>query len=200
MLKAKEFLQNYIAHRAAQLPAEVRLQFKPEWQMEMELSGSGGGLFTIAWEKGNCLLREGPASTPLVRLATTAQGFLDLMTGQYSEFVDFTRMDASTQFVADPLTALSPKKVDIVRKLRGTLLIQYCDGSIPNDDILSEAFMSFNGEAIDRTEPRCTVVVPIGKLERIAKGEVTPPQLMMAGGMRVTGDMQMIIQMSPLLR
>jgi hypothetical protein len=42
--------------------------------------------------------------------------------------------------------------------------------------------------------------MPIGKLERIAKGEVTPPQLMISGGMRVTGDMQMVVQLSPLLR
>ena len=102
--------------------------------------------------------------------------------------------------MVDPIAMLSPKKLDVIKNVKGTLCIQYCDGPTPNDDILSEAFMAFNGEEMDKEEPRCTVIMPIGKLERIAKGEVTPPQLMMAGGMRVIGDMQMVIQMSPLLR
>ena len=122
------------------------------------------------------------------------------MTGKYSEAINITNLGNTKGFMMDPIQFMQPSKLDVVQKLTGTLLIQYCDGSAPNDDILSETFISFNNEPMDRDEPRCTVIMPIGKLERIAKGEVTPPQLMMAGGMRVIGDMQMVIKMSPLLR
>lgn len=203
MSRAKEFIEAYIVKRSNELPAEVRNAFKPEQTIEMNLSGPEGGVFTLAWSSGALSAKEGKATAPMVRMATSAKAFLDLMTGKYSEAVDFTKLGnlgQSSQFMMDPLSLMQPAKLDIVKKLSGTLAIQYCDGPTPNDDVLSETFLSFNNEPIDQDDPRCTVLMPIGKLERIAKGEVTPPQLMMAGGMRVIGDMQMVIQMSPLLR
>jgi hypothetical protein len=200
MMNVKELLEQHVAKRSVDLPEDVRKQFLSTDQMEMELTGSGGGMFSFFWNDGALVINEGPAATPLVRMATTARGFLDLMTGKYSEFIDITSLHQQSQLFLDPTTFLTPKKADLLRLMTGTMCIQYCDGPSPNDDILSEAHISFNGEPIDRENPRCRVVMPIGKLERIAKGEVTPPQLMIAGGMRVMGDMQMVLKLGPLLR
>jgi putative sterol carrier protein len=201
VMNVRELLEEHIAKRSNELPEDVRKQFSATDQMEMELSGAGGGTYSFHWDDGKLEIKEGPAETPLVRLETTARGFLDLMTGKYSEFVDVTNLHAQSQLFLDPTTFLTPKKADLLRQMHGTLCIQYCDGIAPSeDDILSEAYMAFNGETVDREDPRCRVIMPIGKLERVAKGEVTPPQLMVAGGMRVLGDMQMVIKMAPLLR
>ena len=199
-MNVKEFLEEHVAKRSKDIPEDLRMQFSRADQMEMELSGAGGGTFSFYWDDGTLVLKEGPAETPLVRMESTARGFLDLMTGKYSEFVDITNLHEQSQLFLDPTTFLTPKKADLLRKMTGTMCIQYCDGPSPNDDILSEAFIAFQGEPVNREEPRCRVIMPIGKLERIAKGEVTPPQLMVAGGMRVIGDMQMVIKMAPLLR
>jgi hypothetical protein len=200
MSKAKALLTEHIIPRSSQLPADIRKQFRPDQQVEMSLSGPEGGTFTLLWENAELKLREGPADTPVIRTKGTARGFLDLMTGKFSEYVDIRKLAETSQFMLDPMVLFQPKKLELLKTIKGTLCIQYCDGSAPNDDILEETRMAFNGEAIDEDDPRCTVLIPIGKLERVAKGEVTPPQLMMAGGMRVYGDTQMVIQMSPLLR
>lgn len=200
MSKARQLIVEHMIPRAAQLAADVRKQFKPEQQVEMLLAGPEGGTFTLLWENAELKLRDGAADTPVIRTKGTARGFLDLMTGKFSEFVDIRKLGDTTQFMLDPMVLFQPKKLDLLKTLKGTLCIQYCDGMSPNDDILEETRLAFNGEQIDDDDARCTVLIPIGKLERIAKGEVTPPQLMMAGGMRVYGDTQMVIQMSPLLR
>jgi hypothetical protein len=200
-MNAREFLETYIVARAGELPEETRRAFTPDQQLEMNLTGPDGGTFTLSWVDGQSRLEEKAAETPVVRMTTKARAFLELMTGRYSEFIDITRLTVSDkQFMLDPMSMMSPKKLEMIKLMRGTLCIQYCDGSTPNDDLLSETFMAFNGEEFDFDDPRCTVLMPIGKLERIAKGEVTPPQLMISGGMRVTGDMQMVVQLSPLLR
>lgn len=199
-MNIREFLREHLAKRSNSVPADIKRQFTPDQQMEMDLSGADGGVFTLYWRDGDFTIEERNADTPMVRVQTKARDFLDLMTGRYNEFVDITKLDANSQLMLDPVSMMTPKKMDLLKKLTGTLCIQYCSGNTPNDDVMSESYMSFNGEAVNQDAPRCTVIMPIDNLERIAKGEVTPPQLMMAGRMRVLGDMQLVVQMSPLLR
>lgn len=199
-MKIREFLKDHLAKRSQAVDPEIKRQFTPDQQMEMEMSGADGGVFTLFWRDGEFYVEERKAETPMIRVQTKARDFLDLMTGRYNEFVDITKLDANSQLMLDPVSMMTPKKLDLLKKLTGTLCIQYCSGTTPNDDVMSESYMSFNGEPVNSEAPRCTVIMPVDNLERIAKGEVTPPQLMVAGRMRVVGDMQLVVQMSPLLR
>lgn len=199
-MKIREFLSEHLAKRSSSVAPEIKKQFTPDQQMEMDMRGPDGGVFTLYWVDGDFKIEERKADTPMVRVQTKVRDFLDLMTGRYNEAIDITKLDANSQLMLDPVSMMTPKKLDLLKKLTGTLCIQYCAGNTPNDDVLSETFMAFNSEPVNEDKPRCTVIMPIDNLARIANGEVTPPQLMVAGRMRVLGDTQLVIQMSPLLR
>jgi hypothetical protein len=199
MSKVKDFIQAQIARHTGHLSDEMRAQFAPEHQVEFELTGDGGGLYHLKWDAGNLLLLDGRAPTPLVAVSTSADGLIDMMTGKMSRELDVRQIDPMSGLKLNPITMVAPNKVEHVKKLKGTLRIRICEGSVPNDDVLSESLMAFNGEPIERVNPRCTVIMPVVGLERLASGAMTAPQLFMAGGMRAVGDMQLLMLMTPLV-
>lgn len=198
MSKIREFIVNQMAKQAEKLPAEARQAFKPEHQVELELTGEDGGTYHVLWENGEVRLVEGKAPTPLVAVSATAKTFMDMMTGKISPEIDAANIDASG-FKMNPITMLAPNKIEHIKKLKGTLRVKVCEGSVPKDeDILSETWMAFNGEPIAFESPRCTVIMPIVSLEKLATGKAAPPQIFMAGGMRAIGDLQLLMLMAPL--
>lgn len=198
MSKVRDFIAEQMAKHASKMPLEARQQFKPEHQVELELTGDDGGTYHVLWQAGEIQLVDGKAPTPLVAVSAAAKTFMDMMTGKISPELDASNLDASG-FKMNPITMLAPNKIEHIKKLKGTLRIKICDGSVPKDeDILSETWMAFNGEPIAHATPRCTVIMPIVSLEKLATGKVAPPQLFMQGGMRAIGDLQLLMLMAPL--
>lgn len=199
MSKAKDFIIQQLAKHTRQLPEEKRKAFAPEHQIELELTGDDGGLYHLQWVEGDLKVHDGKAPTPIVSVSAAAKTFLDMMTGKISPEIDPSNVDAMAGLKMNPITMAAPNKIEHIKKLKGTLRIKVCEGSVPKDeDILSETWMAFNGESVEKEKPRCTLIMPIVSLEKLASGKVAPPQLFMAGGMRAIGDIQLLMLMAPL--
>lgn len=50
---------------------------------QFNLSGEGGGQFTVTIRHGECLVAEGVSSTPDVIIAATATDYMNIVTGAY---------------------------------------------------------------------------------------------------------------------
>lgn len=197
-MNAVDFLQRYAANRTAVLPAELRQSCRPDTRAEFRLSGAGGGTFQVYWQDGTLQVAEGPSATPLVCMATDAGEFMAMMGGRHHPALDVTGPEAG-RLLFDPAAFLTPRSGEILAKVQGTLAVQVCGGASPTGEPLSESFVAFRGEEIVADKPRCRVIIPIDQMVRVARGEIKPPQLMMSGGMRLIGDVQMVMLLAPLL-
>ena len=50
--------------------------------IQYDISGEGGGTYHVDIADGTCALKEGPASSPALTLAMTAQDWLDMTSGK----------------------------------------------------------------------------------------------------------------------
>lgn len=197
-MNAADFLQRYAANRTAVLPAELRRSCLPSARAEFQLSGAGGGTWQVFWQDGTLQVTTEVAEAPLVRMATDATEFMAMMSGVHHPALDVTGPEAG-RLMFDPVAFLTPRGAEILGKVKGTLAVQVCEGLSPTGETITESFVAFGGEEIAADQPRCRAIIPIEQMVRIARGEIKPPQLMMSGGMRLIGDVQMVMLLAPLL-
>ena len=136
------------------------------------------------------------AATPAVILATTVDGFREMVMGKLrppetGDVADMAKMMSQM---------LDERKRATLKLLKGTFKARYCDGATPDEANLAvEVYFGFGGEPVNKTQPRMTILMPIVTFIGIQTKKLQAPQVFMQGGMKLTGDMSMAMQMQALL-
>lgn len=151
------------------------------------LHGDDGGAWTLHYAGGELEVSVGLADDCQVQLeqhvdywreAVAGEGGLGLM-----DDFDPTRVD---------LDRLKPELADRVRQIRGTLQVRVVDGDEETFDLV----VRFGPDAPD--EPTTTIEMQAEDAAALRAGTLQPQQAFMGGRVRITGDMNLAMQVGSL--
>jgi putative sterol carrier protein len=193
----KVFLEEVIPQGFHALPDEVRQAASGDEVMQIELEGPDGGTWHFRIEGGQMSVTAAAHEKPTVTLASTVAGFQEFVAGRLRP----AELGESTDGMAKMMGQMfSPAKRQTLRSLKGTFKARYCEGAAPDESkVAVEMFITFGGEPVNKQTPRMTILMPIDTFLGIQSKKLQAPQVFMAGGMRLTGDMSMAMQMQALL-
>ena len=172
-------------------------------EIQIEITGDGGLSATLAIKGGVMNVREGLAEAPLLALRQSINDFRATM--EEGLGARFSLLGGSTGSNGEDLAAkkmgsrvarlLAPMVINQLRARQGTIRFGIL-GPPSGEDWSIDV-----GLGIPPTdEPTCTVNVAYADYEEIASGRLPPPAAFMAGKIRITGDMTLVMQLAtPLL-
>lgn len=198
----KHFLEQIVPQGFNGLPEEIRQRASGEEVMQIELEGDDGGIWNFSIREGAMKVEPTAAEKPAVILATTVAGFREMIAGRLRPpSSGETEGKGEPEGMAKMMSQmLDERKRQTLKTLTGTFKARYCEGAKPDESTVAvEMYIAFGGAPVNRAQPRMTILMPIDTFIGIQTRKLQAPQVFMQGGMKLTGDMSMAMQMQALL-
>ncbi len=160
------------------------------FSISTRVTGDGGGDWTADIENGEVKFSSGVKEDALVTFILNKQNFIEAVTGERDEL----RMQPPGGGGGNPAAMVGQAKENMaaLRDISGSIKWVVDDESKP-----FEATIKFAGPITP--EPTATVVVDLDTMKEMASGSLNPQSAFMAGRIQISGDMTILMQLTPLM-
>ena len=159
--------------------------------ISFELSGAGGGKWTLAMESGKFICEHGEDPKRIVKLIQTREDWAASMRGEKGFRLELPGEGKSVN-VAHELT-LSQEKIERLKSIKGSIKIKLTDPEKGDWEITAV----FGPET--PPEPDCAIVLSAADAFAIREGKLSPQTAFMAGKINVKGDLGLALQIGTAL-
>lgn len=171
------FFETWLPSEYSRIKSELR-QTPPDLTVRVELSGDGGGTWTIAIKGGVFQVTSGNSGEAALVLKQSVQDWRILSAGGDSD------IDVGAASI-DKLIA-NPAANQVLRTTKGTLRFEI--SGVQGRTVSAE--LMFNSAAA----PAATIAVDASTLAEIRSGALPAPQAFFAGKIQITGEAALAMQ------